>query len=329
MDCYNLNIHICYMAFSITRRLQNDWELVELQDDRQFIQVEIVPEAGAILNAFTILSDGNPLNIIDGYSGKVDYQANKHGGFKSAKLSPFVCRLKNGDYQWEGKNYHILKFMLGADALHGLLYDTVFRVMSTSVGEESCQVNLAYDYPGDIPGYPFPYTCEVRYSLQAGNILTISTRIKNPESSSATIPISDGWHPYFRMGGKVDDWWLQVASDQMLEYDESLIPTGKMVTNPDFLAGRSLKDIKLDNGFLLNKGSSPFCVLKNPGRNISVEFISEKNYPYLQLYIPEHRESIAIENLSSAPDAFNNGMGLIILKPGEEVNFEIGIRIVS
>ena len=115
----------------------------------------------------------------------------------------------------------------------------------------------------------------------------------------------------------------------MLEYDASLIPTGKLITNTDFPEGRLIGNTKLDNGFLLKPGASPFCVLKNPANNISIEFISAVNYPYLQLYTPDHRKSIAIENLSSAPDAFNNGRGLLILKPGEGINFEVVIRITN
>jgi aldose 1-epimerase len=45
-------------------------------------------------------------------------------------------------------------------------------------------------------------------------------------------------------------------------------------------------------------------------------------YPFIQLYIPDNRKTIAIENLSSAPDAFNNGIGLIHLEPKELKYFQ-------
>jgi aldose 1-epimerase len=48
----------------------------------------------------------------------------------------------------------------------------------------------------------------------------------------------------------------------------------------------------------------------------------------LQIYTPEDRKSIAIENLSSAPDAFNNGMGLLVLEPGETKMFTTTYQIV-
>jgi galactose mutarotase-like enzyme len=50
--------------------------------------------------------------------------------------------------------------------------------------------------------------------------------------------------------------------------------------------------------------------------NFRLTIEPDKEYPILQIYIPPHRNSIAIENLSGAPDNFNNKMGLVI--PGEE-----------
>jgi aldose 1-epimerase len=111
----------------------------------------------------------------------------------------------------------------------------------------------------------------------------------------------------------------------MFEYDEQLIPTGKYLVNSDLYPGRRVGGLKLDNGFRLKEDFSPLCSLKT--EHVCLEFISVKNYPYLQLYIPDHRNSIAIENLSAAPDAFNNGIGLTILQPGQKVDFEVQIRI--
>jgi Galactose mutarotase and related enzymes len=54
-----------------------------------------------------------------------------------------------------------------------------------------------------------------------------------------------------------------------------------------------------------------------------------ENYPYLQVYTPPHRQSIAIENLSAAPDVFNNRMGLIELEPGERIGFSCSYEFVQ
>ena len=71
----------------------------------------------------------------------------------------------------------------------------------------------------------------------------------------------------------------------------------------------------------------PMCVLRNPVKKVEIEIHPEKSYPYLQIYIPPHRKSIAIENLSGAPDAFNNGMGFITLEPGESALFKTSYQI--
>jgi aldose 1-epimerase len=79
---------------------------------------------------------------------------------------------------------------------------------------------------------------------------------------------------------------------------------------------------------VLNDFDKAACVIKDEGKGLSVEIFPDKSYPYLQIYTPEDRKSIAIENLSSAPDAFNNGMGLLVLEPGETKVFTTTYQIV-
>ena len=70
-------------------------------------------------------------------------------------------------------------------------------------------------------------------------------------------------------------------------------------------------------------------VLKDPETNLQVEVWPEKTYPYLQFYTPDHRMSIAIENLSAPPDTFNNGINLIILPPDANAVFTTMYKITA
>jgi aldose 1-epimerase len=302
--------------FTTLLKMQSGWDVVLLEDQISNTRVEIVPVAGAILNGFEINKTfddiPNRWNIIDGYDGLEDFKVRVHSGFRSAKLSPFVCRLKNGKYTWKGIDYTIDKFMLNGSALHGLLYDAPFQIVGTHSNDNNCSVEMEYIYKGELAGYPFPYRCRVSYILSENNTLEISTKIEN--LSTETIPITDGWHPYFKLRGIVDDYWLQIASNEMLEYDDILLPTGNYTMDNRFEAGRKIGDAKIDNGFRLNKQRMA-CTLLNPESNIKIEWLNTIGYPFLQVYIPEDRKSIAIENLSSSPDAFNNGIGLIHLEP--------------
>lgn len=297
---------------------------MELSDPADSIKVEVVPSAGAILNAVKIRDGQQWMDLVEGYSSKAAFTQTVHKGFWSAKLSPFVCRLKDSTYSWEGKTYQVNKFELNGSAIHGLLYDAVFDIVETAVHDNWCSVALRYQYDGKLNGYPFPYNMTVIYRLEPDGKLKIHTHLSNPAASGHPIPICDGWHPYFRLGGKVDNWWLQIASSRMLEYSDQLIPTGGYTDVLDFLDGDTIGERKLDNGFLLREGQSPICVLHND--RYCVEFLLHHNYPYLQVYIPDHRESIAIENLSAAPDAFNNGMGLTALEAGHKWDGETVLR---
>ena len=52
--------------------------------------------------------------------------------------------------------------------------------------------------------------------------------------------------------------------------------------------------VGLDNCFLLDPANHE-CIVENEQLKLVVQ--AGLNYPYLQLYIPPHRKSIAIENL--------------------------------
>jgi len=298
------------------------WTVYQLEDTVQDIRVDIVPSAGGILNAWWV----GGINVIDCYTDREDFVQRVHAGFRSAKLLPFVCRLNKATYRWQQQEYRLDKFLLNGSALHGIVYDQAFSVVAEKRDESGCSVELEYQYTGEHPGYPFPFSCKVGYVLREAGKLEITTWVANAGSASSAIPIVDGWHPYFTLGGKVDDWWLKIASDQMMEYDNALIPTGGYLRERTFTEGALIGDTKLDNGFLLSGKPGPFCTLKNLKTGLAVTFLKQLNYPFLQLYIPDHRKSIAIENLSGAPDAFNNGIGLTVLQPGEQKEFMVEIQ---
>ena len=70
-------------------------------------------------------------------------------------------------------------------------------------------------------------------------------------------------------------------------------------------------------------------VFRDPAAKLQLEISPDKSYPYLQIYTPPQRESIAFENLSAAPDAFNNGMGLITLKKDQSASFTTTYQLRS
>ncbi|MEB3059485.1 hypothetical protein, partial [Parvimonas sp. D9] len=74
---------------------------------------------GALLNSFKVHTPDGSLNVVDGFADTHDAIEHITAAFKSAKMSPFVCRLKNGRYQWNDEPWTVNSFFLGDHALHG------------------------------------------------------------------------------------------------------------------------------------------------------------------------------------------------------------------
>lgn len=310
------------MSFSIDIQGQESHQIILLKEDQTGTVVEVFA-FGALLNSFKVTTPDGQLNVVDGFRGTQDAIEHITAAFKSAKMSPFACRLKNGRYQWNDQECTVNGFFLGDHALHGLLYNAVHTIQNKGVDSFSAWVTFEHHYTGTDKGYPFEYTLLVKWELSAGNCLTVTTTATN--HSSTIIPFSDGWHPYFTAGEDVDDCEIKFNSDRKLVFDADLIPTGAEEKDDRFLQGRLLRGVTLDNSFLLPDDEAGYCELKSKQVRIIVEPLL--HYPYLQVYTPEHRKSIAIENLSSAPDTFNNGMGLIHLHPKKPIQFITRYRV--
>ncbi|MEI8073988.1 MAG: aldose 1-epimerase [Bacteroidota bacterium] len=312
------------MSFEVFIDHSKSTPVIFLKDLQNQTSAEIYA-FGGILNAFLISKDGKNTNLIAGFDSIDEAKTKITDGFKSAKLSPFVCRMAAGKYDWDEESFQVEKWFLGKHAIHGIVYDATFQIQSTRADGNSACVELFYAYPGNEKGYPFPYLIQILWKLEKGNKLTVTTTLTN--AGTIAIPISDGWHPYFTLGDTVDEYNLQFDSTQQVAFDTELIPTGQLMEDDRFANGSLMKGIFLDNCFLLNNSiGNPKCILSNKNLQLIIE--PTLNYPYIQFYTPDDRKKIAIENLSSAPDAFNNKMGLQILEPQETINFSTSYTAV-
>lgn len=304
------------MAFTIEINQEGSYTSVILKDESTGCFAEIYA-LGALLNAFHIPTPKGLTNIIDGFANATEAAANTTNGFKSSKLSPFVCRMNEGKYSFNSTEYKIEKFYLEPHAIHGIIYDGAFEIVGTTANESFAEVVLQYHYTATDKGYPFSYTTTVSWKLKSNFELSVTTQVQH--NNATTIPFADGWHPYFTLGETVDDCLLQFDSTEQVEFDATLIPTGNIFTDERFTNGALLKGIELDNCFKLSTPGSSVCTLKNDAFQLTIS--PDAAYPFLQVYTPPNRKSIAIENLSSAPDAFNNKMGLLLLEPNKQYNF--------
>lgn len=324
------------MGFDLKIHENKGLEMIQLIDDSTLTILEIRLK-GALLNSWKVHNKDTELELILGNQsnaltdqGSIENKTKEQdlsfemNGFRSGKMSPFSCRIENGSYYFGEQYYKFNKFYLGEHAMHGLVYDANFKIRSTKIQSDCASVELEFEYQGNDPGYPFNYQIKVEWTLYTNNQINLKTTIQN--KSGVRMPIMDGWHPYFTLGGIVDDYQLAFKSIGKIEMNSTMIPTGKILEEDYFNNGKKIGSTHFDDCYELNPLQNEVAI-RYEGKTVTIK--PKYNYPYLQIYTPDDRQSIAIENLSGAPNCFNNKMGLQILEPHDQIYFETAFQFKS
>lgn len=310
------------MAWEAGFTAEKDKNIFVLQETVRGHRLEVLPRWGALWHGWTLPLAQGSVELLDHYKDTEDLRLHLRESFRGARLSPFACRIPGGRYAFEGTSYQLQRLNAEGHAIHGLLYDHPFTLEEVEPLEDGIRASFLARYRGEDPGFPFPYDCRVTYTLEPGRA-SLDTLIINrgPER----MPLVDGWHPYFRCS-RLEDCLLQFDSQGMLEFDNRLVPTGRVLPYGDFREARRLGAVSLDNAFLLPAGAGPACTLTDPARGLQLKVFPSAAYRILLLYISPDRGSIALEPLSGAPDAFHNGIGLLTLGPGEQSRYSVAFE---
>lgn len=276
-------------------------------------------------NRWQIASLGARMVGWEGKDGSVWRQICRGDGNKKASedahrgglMFPWVNRIGGEHWSLEGTRVPVNTMRYHGN-LHGRVFDDEFEIVSESAGEVVFYTMLE---PGEF--YPKRAECTVSYAVRNANgteSLEVCIDSKNPDTESDIAYVTTGIHPYFLnpFGGKADEMELTVAAAKEFAVDEWLIPTGLIDVKPehDFREKRKIGPALLDNGFVLDCARTPAAALEI--ENFRFEIRAGENCGYLQVFIPPHREEIALEPQSGGADAFRfHQFGLRRLKPGE------------
>ncbi|GAB4420476.1 MAG: aldose 1-epimerase family protein [Bacteroidia bacterium] len=129
-------------------------------------------------------------------------------------LFPFVGRLKDDRYFYEGQSYPM--------GQHGFARDRVFTLAQETADSIAF---VLHDDAQTRERYPFAFAFEVRYSLHDNTLRTTYT-VHNP--GTGTLPFSLGAHPGFRVplfpGEALTDY--RIVFDQPLHAERHLLDYG-------------------------------------------------------------------------------------------------------
>jgi len=165
--------------------------------------VTVIPEFGATLNQIGLFAAEKVNEILLGSPTYEHLTSEGIKSFKGSKLLPFPNRINKGNYDFDGKSYHIdVNEMERQCSLHGFVFDKPFTIESSQTDENSAKLTLLYDYQGSNDGYPFKFSAKVLFQLNEKGF-SCTTTLANTDDRD--LPIGDGVHPYFKTGSLINN----------------------------------------------------------------------------------------------------------------------------
>lgn len=263
--------------------------------------------------------------------------------FRGALLAPWANRIVDGRYAFAGVEHQVaLTEPDRGHALHGLVVWLDF----VAVGSSEDEVVLAATIEPQA-GYPWRVRVESAYRLDAeGLTQTVRAAVQGPDPA----PFGTGPHPYLVAGpGPLDTWMLELPADRVLEVTPDRLSPIAVREVASFEADRFdrrvprvLGAVEIDHaytGLARDAGGITTVRLTDPS-GTGVRMSWDAACPWVQVHTadrpggaadPSHRVGLAVEPMTSAPDAFNaarydDDLGLVVLQPGEttEASWTIG-----
>ena len=249
-------------------------------------------------------------------------------GAAGITLAPWANRIQDGRWVLDGKVQQLdITEVSRNNASHGLLRNTAYALVEQSAHGVALEATVFPQH-----GYPFLVRHRVRYEITESLDLAVSQTLENGLDGRA--PFVLGAHPYLRIGGvPTGELSLRVNAGTRLLASERLIPTGQAAVDTDFdlRRGRLVDDLDLDvayTGLEFDDGGLARHTLSAPdGRSVSLW--QDQTCPFVHVFVttrfPGRDKAVALEPMTGPADAFNSGMGLRWLGPGESFTMHWGI----
>ncbi|WP_285769457.1 aldose epimerase family protein [Peribacillus sp. SI8-4] len=277
-------------------------------DGKRIMEYKVINDAGmevtclnygcTITSIFVPDRYGKKENVVLGFDSVAEYR--EHSPYFGSVIGRHAGRIKDGSLPIDGVTYRLARNNLG-NHLHGGIKGFDKVVWDVSVSEAADSISIRYSRSsGHLEeGYPGEVDLKVIYTITNGNEIILTYE---GESDRRTI-LNLTNHTYFNLSGDlkntIKSHRLTVNSDQFLELDESLMPTGQAVdvegTVFDFRKGRVIdegiisqhpQNLLAGNGydhpFLLRESNFAAIVLEDDesGRRLTIE----TNQPAVILY---------------------------------------------
>jgi len=297
-------------------------------------RLKILNLGATIISLLIKDKNGKEVNVVVGPKNAEDYISaeylNENRCF-GASIGRYAGRISNGEFELEGKKYSL--FQKNGVHLHGGFRGFQHKIWNLETENKTMDPCIRLScFSEDLDeGYPGNLKIQVKYTLSENDEL----QIEYSATTDKKTPVNLTNHTYFNLNGKgsVSDHQLCINAENILEVDEKLMPTGKLLPLEDhpknFSEAKEIQQLEVDDTFVLGNDKRFAASVYSPQNGIEMRVIT--NQPAVVVYIPKHLPEIWEygTNISSEfpsicletqnyPDAPNHkNFPSAILNPGE------------
>ncbi|WP_318615878.1 aldose epimerase family protein [Sporosarcina sp. YIM B06819] len=327
--------------------------------NEQGMSVCVLNYGGIITEILVPDRNGKIENVVLGFKNYVDYESNQN--YFGALIGRVAGRIQGGSFELKGKTYDLEKnnkdnhLHGGSSGFHQVIWNVKpFQTVNT-IG-----LKLTHKSSDGEGGYPGNLDVTITYKLNNNNQFIIDYSATSDQPTPLTLTN----HSYFNLSGDLKNTVhhhnVTIDSEQFIELDEELIPTGKLInvagTSFDFrngqLLGDGFKDDSVQNKiagnghdhyFIFNQGKENAVVVKDTdsGRIMRLK----TNQPGMVLYTSNTMEDgmelkenfsekylgVCFETQGSPASLHHDGFPSVVLNAGEQYKkqtvFSFGVEI--
>ncbi|MGB5236715.1 MAG: aldose epimerase family protein [Flavobacteriaceae bacterium] len=258
--------------------------------------------------------NGNWRNLVASLKDPEEYFSDKIS--LGATVGRFAGRISSGGFRIGNEHYKL--FTENGVHLHGGKAGFGKKIWKVDKLDQSDCPSLQFSYLSRHleEGYPGELKVIIRYTLKNNTLI-----IEHEAITDRPTIVNLTNHSYFRLDDRpdIDHYHLQLGCDTMLETDDKLMPTGKLIptvgTDLDFRKVKKIRQVRMDTPFVCSSDNGYVGEVYSDTSGIRMRVTS--NQPAVVVYTPPAFAAICFET-QNYPDAPNiDTFPSSLLKPGE------------